>query len=124
MLTCAGYDGSIRWRPGERLEQLFERRCDRLREHGWGRHLAVDALDGSLSYPELDERANQLARFLVGRGLRPGDRVGLLSDVAVDGYVGMLAALKARAAYVPLDARFPAGPGARTSLPTPGYASC
>lgn len=106
MLTCAGYDGSIRWRPGERLEQLFERRCDRLREHGW-LHLAVDALDGSLSYPELDERANQLARFLVGRGLRPGDRVGLLSDRAVDGYVGMLAALKARAAYVPLDAGFP-----------------
>ena len=107
MLTCAGYDGSIRWRPGERLEQLFERRCDRLREHGWARHLAVDALGGSLSYTELDELANQLARFLVLQGVRPGDRVGLLSDRAVDGYVGMLAALKARAAYVPLDAGFP-----------------
>jgi non-ribosomal peptide synthetase-like protein len=107
VLTCAGYDGSIRWRPGERLEQLFERRCDRLREHGWGRHLAVDALDCSLSYTELDELANKLARFLVGRGVRPGDRVGLLSDRVVDGYVGMLAALKARAAYVPLDPGFP-----------------
>ena len=107
MLTCAGYDGSIRWRPGERLEQLFERRCDRLRQYGWGQHLAVDALDWSLSYQELDELANQLARFLVGQGVRPGDRVGLLSDRAVDGYVGMLAALKARAAYVPLDAGFP-----------------
>jgi len=107
VLTCAGYDGSIRWRPGERLEQLFERRCDRLREHGWGQHLAVDALDWSLSYTELDELANQLARFLVGRGVRPGDRVGLLSNRAVDGYVGMLAALKARAAYVPLDVGFP-----------------
>ena len=108
MLTCAGYDDSIRWRPGERLEQLFERRCDWLREHGWARHLAVDALDGSLSYTELDARANQLARFLIRRGVRPGDRLGLLSDVAVDGYVGMLAALKAHAAFVPLDAGFPA----------------
>jgi non-ribosomal peptide synthetase-like protein len=107
VLTCAGYDGTIRWRPGQRLEQLFERRCDRLRQHGWGQHLAVDALDWSLSYQELDELANQLARFLVGQGLRPGDRVGLLSDRAVDGYVGMLAALKARAAYVPLDAGLP-----------------
>ena len=107
MLTCAGYDGSVRWRPGERLEQLFERRCDRLREHGWGQHLAVDALDWSLSYQELDELANQLARFLVGQGVRPGDRIGLLSNRAVDGYVGMLAALKAHAAYVPLDAGFP-----------------
>ena len=67
----------------------------------------MDAAGGSLSYPELDARANQLARFLVRQGVRPGDRVGLLSDVAVDGYLGMLAVLKAHAAYVPLDAGFP-----------------
>ena len=54
--------------------------------------------------------ANQLARFLVREGVRPGDRIGLLSDRAVDGYLGMLAVLKARAAYVPLDPRLPAGP--------------
>ncbi len=107
MLTCAGYDGSIRWRPGERLEQLFEGCCGRLGRLGLGDHLAVDALDWSLSYAELDELANQLARFLVDQGLLPGDRVGLLSDRAVDGYVGMLAALKAHAAYVPLDPGFP-----------------
>lgn len=41
------------------------------------------------------------------QGVRPGDRVGLLFDRAVDGYVGMLAVLKLRAAYVPLDAGFP-----------------
>jgi len=68
----------------------------------------VDAAGRSLSYPELDARANQLARLLIRRGVRPGDRIGLLSDVAVDGYVGMLAALKAHAAFVPLDASFPA----------------
>ena len=107
MLTCAGYDDSIRWRPGERLEQLFERRCDWLSRMGQRGHLAVDALEGALSYRELDAAANQLARFLVHQGVRPGDRVGLLSDRSVDGYVGMLAVLKARAAYVPLDAAFP-----------------
>ena len=57
---------------------------------------------------ELDARANRLARFLVRRGVRPGDRIGLLFDGAVDGYVGMLAVLKVHAAYVPLDAGFPA----------------
>jgi len=108
VLTCPGYDNAIRWRPGERLEQLFERRCDWLHLVGWDNHLAVDALDLTLSYAELDGLANQLARFLVRRhGVRPGDRIGLLSDRAVDGYVGMLAVLKARAAYVPLDAAFP-----------------
>ena len=68
----------------------------------------MDAAGGSLSYTELDARANQLARFLIRQGVRPGDRIGLLSDVAVDGYVGMLAVLKAHAAFVPLDASFPA----------------
>jgi non-ribosomal peptide synthetase-like protein len=108
VLTCDGYDDSIRWQPGERLEHLFEQRCDSLRRQGQARHLAVDAASGSLSYTELDARATQLARFLIRRGVQPGDRIGLLSDVAVDGYVGMLAALKAHAAFVPLDASFPA----------------
>ena len=107
VLTSAGYDDSIRWREGDRLERLFERRCDWLRRQGRGRHLAVDAMDGTLSYLGLDARANQLARFLVRQGVRPGDRIGLLSDRAVDGYLGMLAVLKARAAYVPLDPSFP-----------------
>src|SRR3984885_11800554 len=108
VLACDGYDDSIRWRPGGRLEHLFEGRCDWLHGQGQAGHLAVDAAGGSLTYPELDARANQLARFLIGQGVRPGDRIGLLSDVAVDGYVGMLAALKAHAAFVPLDASFPA----------------
>jgi non-ribosomal peptide synthetase-like protein len=107
VLTSAGYDDAIRWQPGDRLESLFERRCDWLRWLGRDRHLAVDAMDGTLSYAGLDARANQLARFLAGQGVRPGDRVGLLSDRAVDGYLGMLAVLKAHAAYVPLDTGFP-----------------
>src|SRR5437762_7823356 len=107
VLASAGYDDSIRWRQGDRLEWLFERRCDWLRRQGRGRHLAVDAMDGTLSYLGLDARANQLARFLVREGVRPGDRIGLLSDRAVDGYLGMLAVLKARAAYVPLDPSYP-----------------
>jgi non-ribosomal peptide synthetase-like protein len=108
VLTCAGYGDTVRWRDGERLEQVFEGRCDELRRRGQGGHLAVDAGEVTLTYAQLDARANQLARFLVRRGVRPGNRVGLLFDEAVDSYVGMLAVLKAHAAYVPLDAAFPA----------------
>jgi non-ribosomal peptide synthetase-like protein len=108
LLTCAGYGDEIRWRPGERLEQLFERRCDWFVRHGTAGHLAVDAGGERLSYLDLDARANRLARFLMRQGIRAGDRIGLLSDNAVDGYVGMLAVLKAHAAYVPLDIGFPA----------------
>ncbi|MGA6153773.1 Pls/PosA family non-ribosomal peptide synthetase [Stenotrophomonas sp. NPDC087984] len=107
LLACAGWDGSVRWRDGERLERLFEERCDRMRAREKGDRLAVDAGDVALTYSRLDERANQLARFLMAEGVRPGDRIGLLLDEAVDAYVGMLAVLKAHAAYVPLDAGFP-----------------
>jgi amino acid adenylation domain-containing protein len=108
VLTSAGHQEDIRWRDADRLEELYEERCDWLRQHGAADRLAADAGDVRLTYAELDGRANQLARFLVRQGVRPGDRVGLLFDAAVDSYIGMLAVLKAHAAYVPLDAAFPA----------------
>jgi len=105
MLEAA--DQSIRWAPGERLDQLFEEQCDRLREAGQGDHLAVDAGEFTLTYDELDSRANQLARYLSDCGARPGGRVALLSDQPVYSYIAMLAVLKIHAAYVPLDVGFP-----------------
>jgi non-ribosomal peptide synthetase component F len=98
----------MRWQPGQRLEHLFEYGCDRLVREGRGSQLAVDAGPVTMTYPELDARANRLARFLARSGIRAGDRVGLLLDQPADGYVSMLAVLKAHAAYVPLDAGFPA----------------
>jgi non-ribosomal peptide synthetase-like protein len=108
VLVCAGYEQTIRWRCGERLEHLFEEQCDRLRERGLGGQLAVDSGDVVLTYDQLDARANQLARYLLGRGVRAGHRVGLLLDDPVQSYAGMLAVLKVNAVYVPLDAGFPA----------------
>jgi non-ribosomal peptide synthetase-like protein len=108
MLLTAGLDQGIRWRPGERLDELFEDRCDRLRADGKADQIAVDSGDVVLTYDQLDARANQLARHLVASGACPGDRIALLFDNAVYAYVGMLAVLKIRAAYVPLDPGFPA----------------
>jgi non-ribosomal peptide synthetase-like protein len=99
--------GCIRWSPGERLQHLFERQCDELRSRGGRSRPAIDAGGDVLTYHELDARANQLARYLLGCGVRGGDRVGLLFDQAVHSYVGMLAVLKLNAAYVPLDTGFP-----------------
>ena len=67
----------------------------------------MDADDVVLSYPELDSRANQLARHLLACGARPGDRIALLFDQPWRAYVAMLAVLKIHAAYVPLDPGFP-----------------
>ncbi|MFE4227318.1 Pls/PosA family non-ribosomal peptide synthetase [Arthrobacter sp. NPDC056886] len=107
ILTSAAPDQAARWRRGERLDQLFEDSCDRLREEGRAAQVAVDAGDIVLTYTELDERANQLARHLLVCGARPGDRIALLFDQPWRAYVAMLAVLKIHAAYVPLDPGFP-----------------
>ncbi|WP_459385164.1 Pls/PosA family non-ribosomal peptide synthetase [Arthrobacter humicola] len=107
VLTSAAPDQAARWQRGERLDRLFEDSCDRLREQGRGDQVAVDAGDVVLTYTELDERANQLARHLLVCGARPGDRIALLFDQPWRAYVAMLAVLKIHAAYVPLDPGFP-----------------
>jgi non-ribosomal peptide synthetase component F len=101
-------DQSGRCGVGPRLERLFEARCDWLASLGQSDHqVAVDSRYATLTYHELDCLANQLARCLLARGARPGDRIGLLFDHGADSYIAMLAVLKIRAAYVPLDAGFP-----------------
>lgn len=93
--------------PGQRLNTVFEELVDWLVAYRSPVQLAVDADEVSLTYAELDTRANQLARYLLDRGARPGDRVGLLFDRPAQSYIGMLAVLKINAAYVPLDVGFP-----------------
>jgi amino acid adenylation domain-containing protein/non-ribosomal peptide synthase protein (TIGR01720 family) len=61
-----------------------------------------------LSYAELRERSDVLARHLLRLGLRREDRVGVLLDRSTDLTVAALAVLRAGGAYVPLDVRAPA----------------
>ena len=70
-------------------------------------HVALSWLGDTCTYQQLDARADQLAARLRGQGVQAGDFVGLLLAKSVELYVGMLAVLKAGAAYVPLDLSFP-----------------
>ncbi|WP_156401441.1 AMP-binding protein, partial [Duganella sp. Root1480D1] len=63
---------------------------------------------GSVSYGELNARANRLAHYLRALGIGPDARVGLCLERGADMIVAMLAVLKAGGAYVPLDAGYPA----------------
>ncbi|WP_163871123.1 non-ribosomal peptide synthetase, partial [Myxococcus eversor] len=69
--------------------------------------LAVLSDDEWLSYGQLDARANQLARVLSSRGVRPGDFVALLAHRTAQLPVALLAILKAGAAYLPLSPDYP-----------------
>ncbi|WP_186762711.1 non-ribosomal peptide synthase/polyketide synthase [Lentzea tibetensis] len=70
--------------------------------------VALTSDAGSLSYAELDSRANQLANRLIGLGVRPEDLVGVLMERSIDVVVAELAVVKAGGAYVPVDVRAPA----------------
>jgi amino acid adenylation domain-containing protein len=59
--------------------------------------------DQSLTYTELNQRANQLAHYLLSLGIQPEQRVGLYLERSLDLLIGVLGVLKAGAAYVPLD---------------------
>ena len=61
-----------------------------------------------LSYAELGRHANRLAHHLLRLGVKPNDRVAICAERSVGFVVGMLATLKAGAAYVPLDPNQPA----------------
>lgn len=60
-----------------------------------------------LSYRVLNARANQVARFLRHRGIRPEVLVGICTERSADMLIGILGILKAGGAYVPLDPAYP-----------------
>ncbi|WP_034482679.1 non-ribosomal peptide synthetase [Actinomadura oligospora] len=74
--------------------------------------VAVAMDDGSLTFGELEARANRLAWYLAGRGVGPESVVGVLLGRGVELVVSLLAVWKAGAAFVPLE---PSAPAERTA---------
>jgi amino acid adenylation domain-containing protein len=69
--------------------------------------IAIRFGDRQLTYVELDQRSNEIARALIDLGVRPETRVGLYFERSADLIVALLAILKAGGAYVPLDPEYP-----------------
>ena len=69
--------------------------------------VAVSFGDQKISYKQLNEQGNQLARLLAINGVKPGDRVAFALDRSVEMIVALLGILKSGGVYVPLDPQFP-----------------
>jgi tyrocidine synthetase-3 len=61
----------------------------------------------SVTYAELNQRANRLAHLLQEKGAKPGTIIGIMIERSLEMMVGIMAILKAGAAYLPLDLQFP-----------------
>lgn len=67
----------------------------------------VDPQGQAWSYRHLNRRANQLAHYLISRGVEPGQVVGICLPRSLDLLVALLAVLKAGGAYLPLGIDYP-----------------
>ncbi|AIQ12433.1 non-ribosomal peptide synthetase [Paenibacillus durus] len=84
------------------IHQMFEEQAQRTPEQ-----TAIVFETQKLTYRELNERSNRLARTLKARGIGTDQFVAIMADRSLDMIVGLLAILKAGGAYVPIDPEYP-----------------
>jgi amino acid adenylation domain-containing protein/non-ribosomal peptide synthase protein (TIGR01720 family) len=94
---------SSSWQPSEWIYQIFERRAAEAPDLP-----AVTCQGETWTSSELNQRANQLARFLRDRGIGADKPVGICLERSFEMVCAILAVLKAGGCYVPIDPHYPA----------------
>jgi natural product biosynthesis luciferase-like monooxygenase protein len=84
------------------IHEAFEAQVDRTPNA-----TAIVFRDRSLTYRELDERANRVAEELASRGIGADSMVGVFVERSLEMVIGLFGILKAGAAYVPMDPAYP-----------------
>ena len=84
------------------LSELFE---DTVLEHPDKASIQYESKN--ITYRELNEKANYLALFLIEKGVKPCDKVGVTSISSIETVIFIIAILKAGATYVPIDPAYP-----------------
>ncbi|MDY8021009.1 non-ribosomal peptide synthetase [Paenibacillus polymyxa] len=90
------------YRKDQTIHGLFEERAEQRADHPalvWGGQ--------TMTYRELNEQANRLAAVLRARGVKPDDIVAIMTERSMEMVIGILGALKAGGAYLPIDPNYP-----------------
>ena len=84
------------------LNKVFENSVKRTPDN-----IAAIYKNESITYRKLNEKANKLARYLIKKGIKSNDIVGIMVERSIDMLVGLIAILKSGAAYMPIDPDYP-----------------
>ncbi|WP_046759183.1 non-ribosomal peptide synthetase, partial [Kordia jejudonensis] len=93
---------SVEYTTDETLISLFSQQ---VAERGNATALVFE--EEKLSYQQLDARSNQVANYIVSKGVKANDFVPICAERSLEMYIGILGILKAGAAYVPIDTNNP-----------------
>ena len=84
------------------IVDLFEEQVEKTPDN-----IAVVYKNKKLTYKELNEKSNALARTLRGKGVKAETIVGIMVDRSIEMIIGIMGILKAGGAYLPIDLEYP-----------------
>ncbi|TKH36518.1 non-ribosomal peptide synthetase [Paenibacillus polymyxa] len=95
-------DTALEYPLDKTIHQMFEEQVKKTPDH-----IAVVFEGKQLTYRELNQKANQLARALREKGVKPDDIVGIMVDRSPEMVIGIMSVIKAGGAYLPVDPNYP-----------------
>ncbi|MCX8130080.1 MAG: amino acid adenylation domain-containing protein [Clostridia bacterium] len=95
-------DTKVEYAREKTMHMLFEEQAAKTPEN-----VALVMGDKQLTYRELNEKANQLARVLLEKGVKNGENIALITQRSFEMIIGMFGILKCGCAYVPIDPGYP-----------------
>ncbi|WP_080497089.1 non-ribosomal peptide synthetase [Bacillus wiedmannii] len=95
-------DTTVEYPKSATIHELFEYQVEKMPEH-----IAAMCGDDKLTYRELNERSNQLARILRSKGVGRDTIVALIAERSLSMITAIMAIIKAGGAYLPIDPKIP-----------------
>lgn len=101
-LLCGFNDTDACYPHDKTIHQIFEEQAEKTPDN-----VALSFKGNNMTYRELNEKANRLARTLREKGIGPDDIVGMIADRSFEMIIAIFGVLKAGGAYMPIDPEYP-----------------
>ncbi|MFZ5987609.1 MAG: amino acid adenylation domain-containing protein [Bacillota bacterium] len=101
-VVCGFNQNTLTSKDQRTVKQIFEQQAASTPDS-----VALVSGDVRLTFRQLNNKANSLARIIKSKGIKPDDIIGILTQQSHHMIIGILGVLKAGAAYLPLDPEFP-----------------